>query len=204
MAVMRFPDSRILIFCKAPVAGSVKTRLIPHMGANAAAELHRKLALRIVGECQRAGLAPVEVWCAPDINHPFFVDLAPRGSRHRQQAGDLGERMSFAFEHCLTRPGITSAVLIGTDCPTLNAAYIERALLALQRRDAVIGPAEDGGYGLIGLRRADRAIFIGMDWGGNSVCAETCRVLNRCGYRWSLLPLIWDIDRPEDLIRYRG
>jgi hypothetical protein len=121
------------------------------------------------------------------------------GVRLRAQGrGDLGERMYRALRR---HPG---AVLIGADCPALRPADLRAAARALQAgADAVFSPAEDGGYGLIGLRRAARAAFDGVDWGSARVMAQTRRNLRRLEWRWRELRTVWDVDRPEDVARLR-
>jgi len=200
----KFPDAHILVFCKAPVAGAVKTRLIPEIGSGPAAALHAELATRIIRVCQESGLAEVALWCDPDCDHAFFKRVAQQDTAlHKQQGADLGERMAFAFRQCLGDEDVQRAILVGTDCPGIDATYIEDALARLADHDAVIGPALDGGYGLIGLREANDELFRGPAWGSDTVCATTCRLFNECGMHWALLPMLWDVDRPEDVERYR-
>jgi glycosyltransferase A (GT-A) superfamily protein (DUF2064 family) len=127
--------------------------------------------------------------------HSFFDSL---GLSFRVQRGrDLGERM----HHALGRnPG---AILIGTDCPALTAADLRRAArLLCGGYEAVLAPAEDGGYALIALRRVAPEIFRNIAWGTSSVYAETVKRL--AGYRWRALRTVWDVDRPEDLPRLRA
>ncbi|MBD3646624.1 MAG: TIGR04282 family arsenosugar biosynthesis glycosyltransferase [Pseudomonadales bacterium] len=195
-----FPRSRIQIFCKVPVPGQVMTRLIDELGAEGAAKLHRRLATRIIDECRRAGLAPVELWCTPATDHEFFTAMTDETvSLHLQQGEDLGERMFEGARFALEDESAASVVIIGTDCPELDAAYLRLALQRLDDHDAVIGPARDGGYGLIGFQAVNRRYFSDIAWGGDTVCADTCRAFNDAGLNWSLLPLLHDIDTPEDL-----
>jgi glycosyltransferase A (GT-A) superfamily protein (DUF2064 family) len=110
--------------------------------------------------------------------------------------------MQRAFEHALGagRP----AVLIGSDCPMLGPGVLRSALQALEEgADAVLAPARDGGYALIGLRRVSRRLFEDIPWGGPRVLAETRRRLERLGWKWRELPPVWDVDRPADLARLR-
>lgn len=195
---MKYPGGVIQVFCKAPISGAVKTRLIPALGSDGALRVHRQLAERVLTVCCEAALARVEVWTNDHVDHPFFADY---DCVHLQTGEDLGERMANALTAALSAGDVDRAILIGTDCPTVDAGYLDRALRALSDHDAVIGPAEDGGYGLIGLRRPDRSLFTGIEWGTGEVCARTCQKLNASGIRWSLLPPIWDVDRPEDLQR---
>jgi uncharacterized protein len=96
------------------------------------------------------------------------------------------------------------AVLIGSDCPALRPADLRAAARALREgADAVLAPAEDGGYPLIGLRRVSRRLFDGIAWGGPQVLAQTRRRLKALGWRWKELRTLWDVDRPEDVARLR-
>ena len=199
---MKYSDARILVFCKAPVPGAVKTRLIPTLGEQGACDLHSELATRILDVVQPAQLAPVQLWCAPDTNHPFFTER-DAVSLHQQTGEDLGERMHRAFVSALDESGVHRVVLIGTDCPTIDDDYIDAALSTLRDHDAVLGPAEDGGYGLIGLTKPEADYFHGIAWGTDSVCEDTCTRFNTAALNWALLPRIWDVDRPEDVARWR-
>ena len=190
-----------MVFCRAPVAGRVKTRLARAIGAEAASRCHRALAEHCLETIASAALAPLQLWCSPDTRDAFFVhqqsrfelDLQP------QSSGDLGEKMHAAFEVALRDADY--AVVIGTDCPALDADYLHRALLALRNgAPAVIGPAEDGGYVLLGLRRNDRHLFTDIPWGSDAVFAMT---RGRLPEDAQILPPLWDIDLVEDLQRLR-
>lgn len=194
------------IFCKAPVPGEVNTRLIPALGPASATKLHEAMAQRVVNLCltpQITKHANVELWCSPTVEHEFYDQFNGRFNRHLQIGDDLGQRMANAFD--ATR---YPAILTGTDCANLDSAYLLQAIAQLANHDAVIGPAEDGGYGLIGLRHPMPQVFQDMPWGTETVCAQTCRVLNHqtrndLQINWALLPLLWDVDRMEDVERYR-
>jgi rSAM/selenodomain-associated transferase 1 len=183
----------IIVFAKAPVPGEAKTRLIPALGEWRAARLHERLVREAVRTALAARCGPVELHGT--TRHSFFSRL---GVPFRLQRGrDLGERMY----HALARnPG---AILIGTDCPALEAADLRRAARLLRAGyDVVLMPAEDGGYALIATRRARRAFFDGIAWGGARVYADTVKVL--AGVRWRALRTVWDVDRPADLPRLRS
>ena len=202
---MQFPDSRILIFAKAPVPGQVKTRLIPGLGAEGAAHLHGTLLEKTISQAVASGLAPVSFWCAPSTDHPAFQRLASEcGIGLETQVGeDLGERMLRAAEQGLREAG--SVLLIGTDCPALSPIHLRQALLWLESgKDAVIGPAEDGGYVLLGLKRTHPQLFRGIEWGSDRVLSDTRERLSTLGWRWEELETLWDLDRPEDLKRYQN
>jgi len=116
----------------------------------------------------------------------------------RQEGHDLGARMEAAFRDAFARS--TPLLVIGADCPALEPVDLRDAAFALERHDAVIAPAEDGGYVLVGLARA-QPIFDGMPWGGPQVLARTRERLRDAGASWHELRMLWDVDRPEDLAR---
>lgn len=188
---------RVLVFARAPVAGATKTRLIPVLGAGPAAELSAQLLHRTL---EAAGDYPLELWCTPTPEHEVFVRCRQRYgvTLHVQRGADLGARMGTALEEALGRAAW--AILIGTDCPELSSGDLHRAAGALQDgADAVLGPALDGGYYLIGLRRPLPALFRDMPWGTAGVLDETRRRLAQSGCRWEQIAVRRDLDRPEDL-----
>ena len=206
---------RIAVFAKAPVPGEVKTRLIPALGAEGAARLHRELVRHALAAATGAaeGMstaaraasvepASVELWCAPDAGHAFFTDCASefRVSVHGQGPGDLGERMARCFA---CADGAT--LLIGSDIPAMDAGCLDAAAAALSGADAVFVPAEDGGYVLVGLRcglgAARHAVFRDIEWGSAGVMQQTRERLRASGLAWRELPPLWDLDRPADLAR---
>lgn len=204
MPKCRFPLATLAIMAKAPVPGRVKTRLIPALGAERAAVLHAGL-LRWTGRTMlRANLCPVQIWCAPNTNYPEFLDLEQRGAVLKVQCrGDLGARMAHAAREAIETAH--QVVIVGTDCPVLDPTYVKHAIAALiNGNDAVVGPAEDGGYCLLGLSRIDDELFRDMPWGGERVLNETRRRLDRLRWRWRELPVLWDVDRPQDLRRLEG
>jgi uncharacterized protein len=195
-------ENRVLVFTKAPQPGTVKTRLIPLLGAEGAAALHRRLIEHTLKQAVNAGVGPVELWCDPNHADAFLNDCAQRcgASLHVQTGANLGARMMQAFENVLRNSRY--AVLIGTDCAVLEAAHIRAAVGALAAGDdAVFCPAEDGGYALIGLTQCDPILFAGIHWGGAHVMADTRDRLREIGMRWTELASLWDIDRPEDYQR---
>lgn len=190
----------VAVFAKAPVPGEVKTRLAPLLGEEAAADLHAILVRRALSTACSSGLGPVSLWCAPDPGHPFFMACADDFgvTLHGQRGSDLGERMARAFESLLAR---SPALLIGTDCPALSVDDLRTAAASLSTHDAVLQPAEDGGYVLVGLARPVAALFEGVAWGGRRVMRETRSRLRTAGATWRELPTRWDVDRPEDYRR---
>ena len=193
--------AEIAVFSRAPVPGRVKRRLIPALGEEGAADLQRRMTARVVCVAVNAAIGDVSLWCTPDCRHPAFGDLADRYPiRLREQRGrDLGERMGGAMRDMLSRR--SSALLTGSDCPGLAAGQLREAAGWLADGvDAVLGPALDGGYVLIGLRRFDVSLFRDMDWGTDAVLAETRRRLGNLAWEWRELEPQSDIDRPEDLV----
>lgn len=194
-------EVRIQIFARAPVAGEVKTRLIPRIGAQAAAQLQERMLQHAVSIALAANIGPIELWCAPDVLHPAFAAIAEQSvSLHRQVEGNIGERMHHALNNA--NSGCAGSVLIGCDCPALTAADLTTAAQALQSgSDAVFVPAEDGGYVLIGVHRCPEQLFDGIAWGTDKVMEQTRLRLRRLGWHWKELTPRWDIDRPEDYAR---
>ena len=196
---MKNPEPLIQIFCKAPVLGKVKTRLIHKLGARAALDLYQQMFERLIAELS-ATRFNTELWISPDKAHVFFD---PYTVPRFQQAGtNLGVRIKAALSNGLTRH--ESVILVGTDLPLINRSYIELAVNALRDHDVIIGPAEDGGYGLVGVKGEPPDIFSDIDWGTERVLSQTCAKLNSHGLDFGLLPLIWDVDRPADLPRYEA
>jgi uncharacterized protein len=189
----------LLVFARSPVAGQVKTRLIPALGEEGAAQLHERMLRRTLRTARRAGIGPVHLYCAPGRATPFFRQFAARLRLHDQRAGDLGARMHAALRRALRRH--RRAILIGTDCPALRPGDLRAAAAALRCANAVLMPAEDGGYPLIGLRHVSMRLFRGVDWGGTRVMAQTRRRLAQLGWRAQRLRKRWDVDRPEDAAR---
>jgi rSAM/selenodomain-associated transferase 1 len=195
-------DASVLIFARAPLAGSVKTRLIPLLGDHGAAALYRNLVERALTVARESGVGRVELWCTPITDDGFFASCRDRFhvTLHRQGEGDLGARMLNAFEDALTRS--RHVLLTGSDCPSLTAADLRAAAGALRDgRDAVFCPAEDGGYVLVGLSQAMPALFDAITWGTATVMEETRQHLRNLGWRWHELPVHWDVDRAQDYQR---
>ncbi len=201
---MEFPQARLLIFAKAPVPGQVKTRLAGKLGQRGAARLYRWLLRRTLATATGASLCSVQLWCTPNSRHGFFGTCQRDYgvTLHRQQGADLGQRMHRALVTVLRNSPY--AVLIGADCPSLGLAELRYALTVLaQGRDAVLGPAADGGYVLLGLRRPAAPLFRNIVWGSDQVLAATRQRLQRVGLNWVELPPGWDVDRSPDLRRLK-
>jgi rSAM/selenodomain-associated transferase 1 len=194
-------DTPAIVFAKAPWPGAVKTRLIPHLGAEAAAALHARLVKHTLRTVRQAGFREVQLHGAP-ADDPFLRYCASRygASLVEQCAGDLGMRMHHAFERAVEVD--TGVLLMGTDCPALTARHLRQAARALaDDADAVFLPVEDGGYALIGLAHADFRVFAGVEWGGACVMEQTRQRLRDLGWRWSELETLWDVDSAVDYER---
>lgn len=196
----RYPHAAILIFTKAPVAGEVKTRLVPPLKPEQAALLHQKLVNRTLKMVTKAAIAPVILYCSPDDTHPFFIQCKDefRIQTARQEGEDLGARMLNGFNAALEK--FRYVILIGTDCPSMTSDYLEDAIQRLRSgSDLVIGPAQDGGYVLIGMKQSHAELFSDLLWGSDSVFGLTMEKAMLSGLQVSLLDSLQDIDRPEDL-----
>lgn len=185
---------RLVMLTRYPEPGAAKTRLIGALGAAGAADLHRRLAERTAAAMRASGL-PGEIrgtGAPPEAFRRWLGD----GFVHADQGdGDLGARMRRAADPA-------PAILIGADCPEIDAARLRRAAAALDEAPVVIGPAEDGGYWLIGLARPAGFLFDGMAWGTAQVLSETLARLAARGISPALLETLADCDRPEDLARW--
>jgi len=190
----------IAILAKAPIPGLSKTRLIPHLGAEGAAALQGWLLQRTVATALAADIGPVSLWCTPDTAHPDFAQCARQGpiTLCQQLDGDLGERMHLAIAES---PSTAGTLVIGTDCPKLDAAHLQAAASALAEHEAVLTPAEDGGYVLIGMRQASSLAFADIAWSTDQVLTQTRQRLAGIGWRWAEFEAFWDVDRREDFVR---
>jgi uncharacterized protein len=189
--------TRIVIFAKAPVAGRVKTRLIPVLGADGAAALAAEMLERTVEEALASGLE-VELCGEPDPAgwHPARAGLALTA----QGEGELGTRLARAAARVLARDRI---LLVGSDCPELGRDRLRSAARSLDSCDAVIHPAHDGGYALLGLKRFDGSIFEGIDWSTSAVAAQTKARIEALGWSLHVGETLCDVDEPSDLPHLR-
>ena len=190
----------VAILAKAPVAGFAKTRLIPVLGADGAALLQARLIARAAATACAAAVGPVTLWTTPDEAHSVFQEMRAHGiALTRQSDGDLGARMLAAIA-AANGPSL----VIGTDCPALTPDHLRGAADILRGgADAVVIPAEDGGYVLIGLRTPEPALFSDMRWSTPDVMAETRRRLRTLGLSWQEPVTLWDVDLPADLERLK-
>jgi len=192
--------THILLFAKAPVAGRVKTRLIPALGAAGAAELAGRMLEHAWRTAIAANIGSLELCASPPLAHPDWRQIPlPAGIANSDQGeGDLGARMARAAQRALDSHA--RVLLIGADCPALTAQHLRDAAAALHSHDAVMLPARDGGYLLLGLTRFAASLFEAMPWSTARVAELTQARMTALGWRVVLLEALPDIDRPEDLI----
>lgn len=187
----------VLVFQKNEVLGKVKTRLAAGLGKTRALEIYRLLLDKTYFEL---GTISVPIWT-------YFSDFIPEnptypaGNRMLQVGQDLGERMKNAFAENF-ESGMEKVVLIGTDCPSLEGTHLAQAFEALDQSDLVLGPAMDGGYYLIGMKRRSDFLFEGIFWSTELVLSQTLALAAAQGMQTSLLPVLEDIDTLEDWERY--
>ena len=191
-------SAALAVLAKAPIPGFAKTRLIPAIGAHAAAVLQERLTERAVETACAADVGPVTLWCSPSLDQASFQDLALRYSLalRQQPGGNLGDRMLGAIA---AQDGPT--LVIGTDCPALTAEHLRAAAAALDRADVVLIPAEDGGYVLIGMDTAHSELFSAITWGTPQVLGQTRARIAALGLNCIELPALWDVDTEADLAR---
>ena len=191
---------RVIVLAKAPVAGKVKTRLMPQYTAEQAAELHQQMVKAVVAKV--CGVFD-DVWLAvDDVDHGFFKELQLEFDfeLHSQGQDGLGSRLqtlsaaSFVLDD---KP----VIFLGSDSPHVHISRYQSAASALQQCNIVIGPVEDGGYDLIGMTRHYPSVFDNIHWGTDSVFCETMRNISDLGLEVNALDMSFDLDRAEDIKR---
>ena len=195
-----------LVLTKAPVSSTVKTRLIPHLGEQQATDLYLSLLRRLyntLSTLKRQGIGSTSIWISGDQRHPAFEPWQEIAEFYTQPEGDLGIKMAAAVQASLQRYRLP--ILIGVDVPMLDVEYLSKAAQALLENDLIISPAEDGGYGLLGMTQFHPQLFENKAWGTDSVLADTCAdlaTLKQQGFNWTELPTVWDVDEVADVERY--
>jgi hypothetical protein len=184
---------RVVAFARFPTPGKAKTRLIPALGPEGAAAMHRYLVERTIEAVRASGL-PFELRVTGALPGDFRDWLGPVAAVDQGEGG-LGERLERAGPPYPT-------IFIGADAPDLRPEHLRAAADALAHTSAAIGPAEDGGYWLFGLARDVSGVFDGVDWGTDAVFAQTLARLRATGVEPAILPTLADLDRPEDLARW--
>ena len=194
----------VAIMAKAPRAGEVKTRLCPPLSLVDAAELYRRLLLDKIEQVRSLRTASLAIAYTPDEARAFFEEVAPGFVLVPQRGADLGDRLANSLGELLDT-GHRGALAIDSDTPTLPLEFLQQALdlIVTPEIDVVLGPTEDGGYYLIGLRAVHRELFEAMAWSTQQVLPETIRRADAKGLRVACLPPWYDIDTPDDLARLR-
>lgn len=192
------PDVTVAVFARAPVIGQVKTRLAQDLGAREALCVHRALLERTLAVVSAGAAWTAELWLAGDTDSMGEVALPVLA----QVDGDLGQRMCASARDIVARG--SWVVIVGCDCPVMSVAYIGQAIAALERgHDVVFGPAEDGGYALIGLRRSHPRLFDDIAWSTSSVLEQSLERAAELDLSVALLDMVWDVDTVEDWRRWR-
>lgn len=200
MSDRKSAEKHLIIFTRYPEPGKAKTRLIPALGAAGAAALYRQMAEHTVSQARLLQVDDVDIdvqftggdriqmqdWLGSDLHY------------YPQSGGDLGNRITHAFQLAFDR-GAKFAVTIGTDCPDLDASLLTLAFQKLIYHDLVIGSASDGGYYLIGLHCAIPDLFQNITWSTSIVYQQTIAIAEKLQLAIATLPILSDIDRPEDL-----
>jgi uncharacterized protein len=193
---------QLIVFVKAPRAGSVKTRLAKALGNNEACDAYKQLVAAVLSNV--SGIKHTELRFSPDDGRneiaPWLREdwtAAPQGD------GDLGARLSRAFEEAFAR-GVERVVIIGSDCPEVKSADIRTAWRELKNFDVVVGPAIDGGYWLIGLRAPQPELFREIAWSSDQVLGQTLQHAKSIGLRIQLLRILSDVDTEADWRRFTG
>ncbi len=203
MSTKVFDNARVLIFAREPVSGEVKTRMQPHLSAAEALALHKALLTHVIGTVRNSNLCNLELWVSSNPRNEYFLSLCNVNEIYEQAGDDLGARMAHAARSALHRASYV--ILLGSDCPSVDATYLQEALKLLQQGENIVfGPAEDGGYVMLGLRTVPDVLFEDMPWGSPEVMALTRQRLQAVGERWRELAYKWDVDTPEDLPKLHG
>jgi rSAM/selenodomain-associated transferase 1 len=204
----RYGRGVVALYAKAPVLGRVKTRMQAVLGQEGALSLHKALIRYVFRNLQESRLCPIQLWVAqsqesskPNKSHDeYFLSLCNKRDIFNQSGTDLGAKMAFTARQVLQSSDYV--VLVGSDCASVDAAYLEQALRALESGEQIVfGPAEDGGYVLLGLRVVPDCLFAAVPWGEEQVMAITRQNLAAEGLTWLELEPRWDVDRPQDLPR---
>ena len=191
----------LIIYSRYPEAGKTKTRMIPALGAEAAAELQRQMSehtLNTARQLQQKRKINIEVHFAGGNKYLMSAWLGEDIDYIAQVDGDLGDKMNSSFSRAFNT-GSQRVVTIGIDCPDINTDILNRAFDSLQQQDLVLGVASDGGYYLIGLNKAIPELFQNINWGTDTVLKQTKEIADKLNLETNYLPTLSDVDRPEDL-----
>lgn len=198
--------SKIIIFSRYPEPGKTKTRLIPALGPDGAAALYRRMAEHTVGiarDLAQARDVSLEVryeGASEDLMNSWLGDEL----LYREQTGsDLGDRMWRAFQDAFD-DGFSRVVIVGCDCPEMSVSILDTALDRLTNWDLVLGPANDGGYYLMGLRKPHRELFQNVAWGTDRVLDQTVGIARYLQLSVIFVSALDDVDRPQDLLKFES
>lgn len=191
----------VLVMAKPPNPGVVKTRLIPALGAEGACALYQKMLAYSLAQLQKPARWALQLWGAGTQDNPAWLAAGidtQAFAYHSQQGDDLGERMHHAMTQALEN--YQQIVIVGTDCPGVDADYIANAFSCLSKQQpVVIGPASDGGYVLLGMHGKCVDVFRGVEWSTDRVLLQTQALLRKQNLQWQLLPVQHDVDTADDL-----
>ncbi|MFT7387448.1 MAG: rSAM/selenodomain-associated transferase 1 [Candidatus Endobugula sp.] len=200
----------LLVMSKSPELGRVKTRMQPHLTQSQSLQLHIMLAQHVLPIWSNVKSLSMELWIGGDIESFKQKVIFPLSDAtllnndfsnvaiYSQPQGDLGSRMAHAVRSAFSR-GILGVFLVGTDCPFIDENYLLQAIQQLEKNDVVLGPANDGGYVLMGLKKYHPALFDNISWGTSTVLEDTKRAINEVAFSSHLLSSLSDIDVPDDL-----
>ncbi len=194
-------NSTLIVFTRYPEPGKTKTRMIPALGAEGAAELQRQMSehtLKTAREWQKSSGGNMKIYFAGGNVSLMSNWLGKDLIYYPQTKGNLGSRMESAFNQAFNN-GATKVVIIGIDCPDINLALLNQAFTCLSEQNLVLGKAEDGGYYLIGLNYLIPELFQNINWGTSEVLTQTETIANSLNLNTAYLPMLRDVDRPEDL-----
>lgn len=196
--------NHLIVFTRYPIPGTTKTRLIPALGAEGAADLQRQLTEQTLEQVTSLAIAvDVSVYFSGGNMAQMQAWLSTQWRYQIQRGENLGDRLINAFQNS-HKQGYQHTVIIGIDCPGLTHKILQEAFTALHHHDLVLGQAYDGGYYLIGLQQPRPELFTAITWGTASVLPETLQRAANLGLSTQLLPLLHDIDYPEDLKFFQG
>jgi len=195
----QYPHIRLHVFAKAPVLNTVKTRLQPHFMPEFSLKLHCTLVDYCLEAWRESAVCPLQLWVAGDKKIVKQKLVQWQGVPMFSQVGEsLGERLLHSAQSSLN-DDVRAVLLVGTDCPFINSEYLQKACAALTTHDVVIGPADDGGYVLLGLKQAHTTLFDDIDWGTGQVYSQTLAAISQSKLSHYVLPTLADIDRPDDV-----
>jgi len=196
---MKICNNTLIIFLKYPQAGKVKTRLAQSIGDSKAVEIYKKLVHLTLKQTKSKNYQQLIYFSPKNKKEEIRLWLEGQEFFFPQRGENLGERLSDSFKNAF-KLGAKKVVVIGTDCPFVDKNNIQEAFLKLEKNDAVIGPTEDGGYYLLGLKLAEEQLFENVPWSSCSVFDQTIDILTRLNFQFDVLKKYRDLDTIEDLV----